>query len=124
MTNTPSIPTVKSTSKWLRTLRVFKSIVRPLDFLQQRKAKYGDFYQITFENSPPTIMTCNPQAIQDIFTASPNKFQVGKGNKILSFLLGENSLLLLDGKVHKRRRKLLMPPFHGESLDKCSQQIF
>lgn len=123
MTNTSSIPTVKSTSGLLRTFRMFRSIVRPLEFLEKRKAKYGDFYQVTFKNSPPTIMTCNPQAIEDIFTASPDKFKVGKGNRILSFLVGDNSLLLLDGKTHKRRRKLLMPPFHGESLQRCSQQI-
>ena len=67
-------------------------------------------------------MTCNPQAIETIFTAS-DKFDVGRANKLLSFLVGDNSLLLLDGKTHKRRRKLLMPPFHGESLSRCSQQI-
>lgn len=118
-----TIPTVKSTSGLLRTLRQLNAIVRPLKFMERRKQRYGDFYQITFKNSPPTIMTCNPQAIEDIFTASPDKFDVGRGNKMLSFLVGDNSLLLLDGKTHKRRRKLLMPPFHGESLHQCSQQI-
>jgi len=118
-----NIPTVKSTSGLLRFFRQLNGIVRPLQFMAGRRAKYGDFYQIVFKNSPPTIMTCNPQAIEDIFTASPDKFRVGKSNRILSFLVGDNSLLLLDGKTHKRRRKLLMPPFHGESLDRCSQQI-
>jgi len=123
MTTTPSIPTVKSTSRLLRTFRMFQSIIRPLEFMERRQARYGDFYQVTFKNSPPTIMTCNPQAIEDILTASSDKFEVGSGNKILSFLVGDNSLLLLDGKIHKRRRKLLMPAFHGESLHRCSQQI-
>ena len=118
-----TIPTVKSTSGLIRTFRLFNAIVRPLDFMERRRQLYGDFYQITFKNSPPTIMTCNPQAIEEIFTASPDKFDVGRGNRMLSFLVGDNSLLLLDGKTHKRRRKLLMPPFHGESLHRCSQQI-
>ncbi|MEL6928492.1 MAG: cytochrome P450 [Cyanobacteria bacterium J06600_6] len=118
-----TIPTVKSTSGLLRTFRQLKAIVRPLEFMEERVQQYGDFYQITFKKSPPTIMTCNPQAIEEIFTASPDKFDVGRGNQMLSFLVGDNSLLLLDGKPHKRRRKLLMPPFHGESLDRCSQQI-
>ena len=117
------IPTVKSTSGWLRTVRILNAILRPLDFMEQRSSKYGDFYQIIFKNSPPTLMTSNPQAIEDIFTASPEKFVVGRSNKGLSFLVGDNSLLLLDGKEHKNRRRLLMPPFHGESLEKCSQQI-
>ena len=117
------ITTIKSTSGLLRTIRQINAILRPLDFLENRFQKYGDFYQITFKNSPPTVVTSNPQAIEDIFTASPDKFEVGRGNKGLSFLVGENSLLLLDGKAHKNRRRLLMPPFHGESLQKFSHQI-
>jgi cytochrome P450 family 110 len=118
-----TIPTVKSTSGLLRTFRQVNAILRPVEFMERRSQKYGDFYQVTFKNSPPTIMTCNPQAIEEILTASADKFDVGRGNKMLSFLVGDNSLLLLDGKTHKRRRKLLMPPFHGESLHRCSQQI-
>ena len=117
------ITTVKSTSGWLRTIRQINSILRPLQFLENRNRQYGDFYQITFKNSPPTVVTSNPKAIEEIFTASTNTFEVGKGNKILSFLVGDNSLLLLDGKEHKNRRRLLMPPFHGESLQECSDRI-
>ena len=118
-----SIPTIESTSGWLRTIRQINAILRPLEFMDRRNRKHGDFYQVTFKNSPPTVMTSNPQAIEEIFTASPDKFEVGKGNKMLGFLVGDNSLLLLDGKKHKNRRRLLMPPFHGESLQKCSAQI-
>ena len=118
-----TIPTVKSTSGLIRTFRQLNAIVRPLEFMERRQQQYGDFYRVTFKNSPPTIMTCNPQAIKDIMTAPANKFDVGRGNKMLSFLVGDNSLLLLDGKTHQRRRKLLMPTFHGESLNRCSQQI-
>ena len=31
-------------------------------------------------------------------------------------IVGSNSVLLLDGARHKRERKLLMPPFHGERM--------
>ncbi len=117
------IPTIKSTSSWLRILRQLKALLRPLHFSEERNRKYGDFYQITFKNSPPTIVTSNPQAIKDIFTASSDTFEVGIGNKGLNFLVGDNSLLLLDGPAHKHRRHLLMPSFHGESLQKFSQEI-
>ena len=46
-----TIPTVKSTSSLLRTLRQLNAIVRPLEFMERRKQQYGDFYQITFKNS-------------------------------------------------------------------------
>lgn len=118
-----SIPTVESSSGLIRTIRIFNAIFRPLHFMNKRTRKYGDFYQVKFKNAPPTLMTSNPRAIEEIFTASPDKFVVGKSNKGLSFLVGDNSLLLLDGKAHKNRRRLLMPPFHGESLQQCSQEI-
>ena len=118
-----TIPTIKSTSGWLRTIRQINALFRPLEFTEQRSQKYGDFYQMVFKNAPPTIVTSNPKAIEEIFTASPDKFEVGKSNKMLSFLVGDNSLLLLDGKQHRNRRRLLMPPFHGESLHECSKKI-
>ena len=52
-----------------------------------------------------------PVAIKQIFTASPERALAGRGNVVLKPILGENSVLLLDGARHKRERKLLMPPF-------------
>ena len=46
------------------------------------------------------------------------------GNGILRFLLGDNSLILLDGQAHQRQRQLIMPPFHGERLRQYSQLIW
>ena len=37
--------------------------------------------------------------------------------------MGENSLLLIEGEPHKKRRKLLLPPFHGESIQSYAQLI-
>ena len=119
-----SIPTVKSTSGWLRIIRQIDAILRPIAFFEGRNRKHGDFYQVVFKDAPATVVTSNPQAIEEIFTASPDKFEVGKGNQgFLNFLVGDNSILLLDGKAHRNRRRLLMPPFHGESLQKFGHQI-
>ncbi len=118
-----TIPTVARSSGLLLTMRRLNAILRPLNFMEERRRKYGDFYQLQSKNSPPSVVTSNPQAIEDIFTASPDCFEVGKGNTNLKFLVGDNSLLLLDGKEHKHRRRLLMPSFHGESLQECSQNI-
>ena len=40
----------------------------------------------------------------------------GVRSRILSPLLGEHSLLLLDEDKHMRERKLMLPAFHGEAL--------
>ena len=42
------------------------------------------------------------------------KYLAGRANRLFEPFLGPNSLLLLDGARHRRERRLLMPPFHGE----------
>jgi cytochrome P450 len=37
-------------------------------------------------------------------------------NVVLAPVLGRRSLLLLEGEEHLRRRKLMLPPFHGERM--------
>ena len=114
-------PPGPSPSRYLRTLRIFKALFRPLDYLQEDTRRYGDIYQLG--RQPPFVVISNPQAIKEIFTAPPEQFEIGKGNASLSFLLGDNSLLLKDGEPHQQRRRLLMPSFHGEYLQTYAQQI-
>ena len=114
-----TIPTAKGSFNPL--LNIY-SAFRPLNFVDNYTQKYGDFYRFK-TNNRPIIVVSNPQAIEEIFTAPADTFESAEANKVLSFLLGDNSILLLDGKAHRNRRRLLMPPFHGESLQKCSDKI-
>ena len=108
-----------SSSLWLNLYSAF----RPLSFMERCNKKHGDFYKFVGKDNPSFVITNNPQAIREILDAPSNCFDSGKGNKNLNFLLGDNSLILLDGEAHKHRRRLLMPAFHGESLKEYSQQI-
>lgn len=73
---------------------------------------------------PPLVIFSNPQAIAQVFTADPNLFEVGKQTSApIKALLGDNSLVLLDGVRHQRQRKLLMPPFHGERMKSYGQTM-
>ena len=115
-----TIPTAKGSFNPL--LNIY-SAFRPLNFVDNYTKKYGNFYRFKLSNNRPIIVVINPQAIEEIFTAPADTFESAEANKVLSFLLGDNSLLLLDGKAHRNRRRLLMPPFHGELLQKCSDKI-
>ncbi len=57
-----------------------------------------------------------PDVVKEIFAGDPATFHAGKGNAILGPVMGEHSLLLVDGATHKRARKLLMPAFNGHAL--------
>jgi len=78
--------------------------------------EYGECFTLRWLNTPPIAFFSDPVAIKQIFTASPERALAGRGNVVLKPILGENSALLLDGARHKRERKLLMPPFHGERM--------
>ncbi|NEQ24550.1 MAG: cytochrome P450, partial [Microcoleus sp. SIO2G3] len=105
-----------TTPRYLRILRTLQWIFRPLDVLEARAQRYGDIFALGKNTSTPFVYVSNPEAIRQILTADSERFESGRANKPLLFLLGENSLILLDGRKHQRQRRLLMPPFHGERM--------
>lgn len=103
--------------------QLFLWIIEPLKLQDQCQAKYGDCFTLNLGKIGTFVIVANPQAIQEIFAKDNKSFDSGKGNRIIAPLLGENSLILMDGEQHKQERKLLMPPFHGERLQTYAQQI-
>jgi cytochrome P450 len=51
-----------------------------------------------------------------VFRAGPDRLRAGTANVALEPVLGNRSVLLLDGAEHIRQRRLMLPPFHGERL--------
>ena len=95
---------------------------RPLQFMERNTKKYGDRYQFELKDNSRYFVFSDPEIIEAIFTTA-NKFNSGQANQSLKFMFGDRSLILMDGQAHRNRRRLLMPAFHGESLQSCSQQI-
>ncbi|HEY9691803.1 MAG TPA: cytochrome P450 [Oculatellaceae cyanobacterium] len=91
-------------------------IATPLDYLDATQKIYGDCFTARFGDSPPLVMLSNPQGIQQLMTADAKQFDSGRANQILKPLVGEHSMILLDGDRHQRERQLLTPPFHGERM--------
>lgn len=113
MKNLP--PTLTMPSRW----QLLQWIVDPLKLLDNSAARYGDCFTADLGRRIQLHFFSHPQAIEQIFTANPQQFDVGRSNKMLWILwatLGDYSLLLLDGQPHRRQRQLLMPPFHGERM--------
>lgn len=105
--NGPSMPPILQLANW---------IARPYPFLDDCARLYGDRFTLRLSSFSPMVFFSHPDAIQEIFRADPNHFEIGATNGILRPLVGHESLLLLDGDRHQRQRQLLMPPFHGERM--------
>lgn len=93
--------------------------------LERYNQKYGEiFYGSKSSLMPPYVIFSNPQAIEKVFTADPSLFEIGQQSTApVRVLLGDKSLVLLDGIEHKQHRKLLMPPFHGERMKSYGQTM-
>jgi len=110
----PRTPSIVQLIQW---------IASPLELLESAQKKYGDTFTLQLGSYRPLVFISNPQAIQEIFTASPEQFDAGSGNEILRPLLGDQSLTLMEGARHQRQRRLLLPPFHGDRMRAYGQLI-
>ncbi|NEO31131.1 MAG: cytochrome P450 [Symploca sp. SIO3C6] len=90
----------------------FNFPTRPLKYLDTLNRRYGDCFLIGGKKSPLVCLS-NPKAIEAVFTADPELFDVASGHEYLQFILRENSILRHDGASHKRIRKLLTPAYQS-----------
>ncbi len=97
-------------------IRRMKFVFQPFQYLEQNAQLYGDTFSLPHKDGTSTVYFGQPKALEQIFTADTNSLGTGKGSRILKFLVGDNSVLLLHGDRHQRQRKLLAPPFHGDRM--------
>jgi cytochrome P450 len=64
------------------------------------------------------VFIADPAAIKQVFTASPDVMRAGESNAFIEPVVGSRSILVLDGPAHMRQRRLLLPPFHGERMQR------
>jgi cytochrome P450 len=113
MTMTTALPPGPSTLPIIQGLRF---AYRPAAFLEDCARRFGETFLLRMPVGVPFVMFSNPSAIREIFTAGDDDLRAGEANQVLRPLLGDHSLLSLDGPRHTRERRLMLPPFHGERM--------
>ncbi len=90
--------------------------LRPLAFMHECRQRYGDAFSITFLGfERPMVMISDPAAVKALYTERANGLPPGR-NIILEPIVGSHSLLIQEGAEHLARRRLMLPPFHGERM--------
>jgi cytochrome P450 len=97
-----------------RAVQAILRIWRYPELSDRGHARYGDTFTVRIGSSPPAALTKNRDAIRRLFTGDP--LVKRHGNDLLRTVVGEQSLLVLEPAEHLMRRKLLLPPFHGERV--------
>jgi cytochrome P450 len=103
-----------------RLAQMMQWISRPMAFATKQRDRYGDAFTANIDGQP-WVMLGDPEDIRTVFTAGPQRTNAGEANAVLRPTLGSHSLLLLDGEEHLRQRKLMLPAFHGERIERYRQ---
>ena len=85
------------------------------------QARFGDMFTLKIANEGTWVVTSDPDAIKQVFTGDPRLLHAGEANRILLPVLGPSSVLLLDDGPHLRQRKLMLPAFHGERMQRYGE---
>ena len=93
---------------------------RPTAYLERCRARYGKRFTVRLIGQSPFVVLSDPDELKQLFQAPPEVLHPGEGARILEPVVGANSLILLDEAPHLRQRKLLLPAFHGESMQRLA----
>ena len=105
----PSIPAP-------RLVQTARFLVRPVPFLERQRDELGETFRARLIGPGNLVFLTDPDSIKRLFAADRvNTIAPGR-NLVLRPLLGHQSLLLQEDEEHLRRRKLMLPPFHGERM--------
>ena len=108
---------------WPSFMQVIGWWNRPLAFHEECRRRYGKRYTVRLLGTPPFVMHSDPEHIREIFTAPPEVLHPGEGARILEPVVGTYSVILLDEKAHLSQRRLMLPAFHGEKMQKLSDLV-
>ncbi len=111
----PRLPAVVQTARWLG---------RHIGFMEENRRRFGPVFSLRFFGVPGTLAFVHDPASAKQLLSADREHSLPDGRALLiEPVLGSRSLLLLEGDEHLRRRKLMLPPLHGEHMRAYEQAI-
>jgi cytochrome P450 len=112
----PGKPALPPGPRLPRVLQTAGFILGGVRFLEACRRRYGDmvFMRTLFDSG--FVMVFDPAVVKELFQGPGEQLHAGEANSLLGPILGERSVLLLDGAEHLRHRRLMLPPFHGQRM--------
>jgi cytochrome P450 len=96
---------------------------RQIEFVFRARRTLGEVFRTRGVVPDGPVITSHPDHIRSLFTAKPEQAPSLTGESPLRPIVGPNSVLTAIGPRHMRQRKLLLPPFHGEAVERYAEMI-
>jgi cytochrome P450 len=106
-----------------RVVQTGRFMVRPVAFFEHWRRRLGETFAAKLVGPGEVVFVSDPESMKTLFSADRvNTIAPGR-TIVLRPLLGPQSLLLQEGDEHLKRRRLMLPPFHGERMRAYEQTI-
>jgi cytochrome P450 family 135 len=100
----------------LPAVQTLRWLVRPIAFMESCRRRFGEAFSVRFVGfERPMVMLSEPEAIRALYSEQGHGLPPGRTIALLP-VMGASSVLLLEGREHLARRRLMLPPFHGERM--------
>src|SRR2546421_5563740 len=104
-------------------LQVIRFNQRQIEFVFRARRTLGEVFRTRGVVPDGPVITSHPDHVRSLFTAKPEQAPSLTGESPLRPIVGPNSVLTAIGPRHMRQRKLLLPPFHGEAVERYAEMI-
>jgi cytochrome P450 len=117
----PRLPPAFKLRRLIQTLRFS---VRQIEFVFRARRELGEVFRFRgILDEEIDIVTSHPDHVRSLFTADAALAPSLTGESPLRPIVGPNSVLTLTGPEHIRQRKLLLPQFHGDAIERYTEMI-
>jgi cytochrome P450 len=96
---------------------------RQIEFAFRWRRELGEVFRTRGVIAGNPVLTGHPDHVRSLFTADPAVVPSITAESPLRPIVGPNSVLTANGPRHLRQRKLLLPPFHGEAIERYVKMI-
>jgi cytochrome P450 len=96
----PSAPGTVQTLQWM---------FRPIEFMERCRERYGPIFTLHLGPAANVFVIAEPHAAKQVLTADPEYFRAGDTNGIFRDVVGNHSILVMDGPEHLHHRRILLP---------------
>ncbi len=105
-----------------RALQAIGWARRSLPWLERCRERYGDAFTLRIRHWGDWVVLADEADVKAVFTAG-DKVGVALANPLLGPVLGPRSVMLSEEPEHMRRRRVVLPAFHGEAITNDAETI-
>jgi cytochrome P450 len=104
-------------------LQSLLGVVFPLETRRAVRRRYGGVFRSNDSIVGEVFHVADRDLVEQMFKWKPAEYNVAEPRRVMEPVVGQASLLLLDGDRHMRMRKLMLPPFHGQAIARYAELI-